>query len=204
MKLFPVKRSPRVGETGISSRVPSCKRDGTPCVSGEGERRRIHIYIRMEKNLIPRQYKLLIMRPAFTCLLIGPPCLLGKIERSHDRPSLTPNAPRARHGPVLAALFLSLSLFLSPSFPARCRSLLRVYGHAGSRSTRRWTSFQPRLFWLSKSGSGDRLFVDPSLVDRSLHDDPLVLGLLFGFVVARKEAGLYTKDYNYFDYCEFF
>ena len=112
MKLFPVKRSPRVGETGISSRVPSCKRDGTPCVSGEGERRRIHIYIRMEKNLIPRQYKLLIMRPAFTCLLIGPPCLLGKIERSHDRPSLTPNAPRARHGPVLAAPFLSLSFSL--------------------------------------------------------------------------------------------
>lgn len=29
MKLFPVKRSPGVGETGISSRVPSCERGDT-------------------------------------------------------------------------------------------------------------------------------------------------------------------------------
>lgn len=50
--------------------------------------------------LILRQYKLLIMRPAFMCLLIGPLRLLGKIDRSHDRPSLTPNALRARQGSV--------------------------------------------------------------------------------------------------------
>jgi len=51
-----------------------------------------------------RQYKLLIMRPAFTCLLIGPPRLLGKIGRSHDRPSLTPNALRARQGTYVDGL----------------------------------------------------------------------------------------------------
>lgn len=52
------------------------------------------------RALILRQYKLLIMRPAFMCLLIGPPRLLGKIDRSHDRPSLTPNALRARQGSI--------------------------------------------------------------------------------------------------------
>ena len=215
MKLFAAKRWPGVGETGISSRVLSCERDDIVCKhvilfhldeeresrekqarTEKEERRRTHIYIRTEKkNLIHRQYKLLIMRPAFTCLLIGPPCLLGKIERSHDRPSLTPNAPRARHDPVFAALSLflslslSLSLFLSLSFPAQCRSLLRVYGHAGSRSTRRWTSMPASSpltieIWIRGPRPSLRLILRSSIAEG------LVLGLLSGLVVARRELNL--------------
>lgn len=78
------------------------------------------------------------MRPAFTCLLIGPPCLLGKIDRSYDRPSLTPNALRARHGSFSSSSSsspLRLSVDVAPRIPLSfnesriwpCRK--RSYGH---------------------------------------------------------------------------
>lgn len=96
----------------------------------EGQRFR-----RPESNLILQQYKLLIMRPAFTCLLIGPPCLLGKIDRSHDRPSLTPNALRARQAPLDTPLPPAPTIVTDVAAP----SLLLLLRIVLCLATRIWT-----------------------------------------------------------------
>lgn len=82
----------------------------------------------------------------------------------YDRPSLTPNALSARH-----ASFSSSSLRRAVR---RCRlfpSTSRVYGHAGSGTTRHGPISWHVPFWLSRSRSIS------DTVDRSLRDDVIAL-----------------------------
>ena len=136
---------------------------------------------REERSLIPRQYKLLIMRPAFTCLLIGPPCLLGKIERSHDRPSLTPNALRARHGSFFSApssspssLHHVLRSFTLPPDRTRPDDAYMGMQEVVPRVAGPVSSLVPFDYRNLDQGTTDASprRVDSSLVDRSLRDDP--------------------------------